>query len=86
MAMARTKNEKAAGESKEERFTRLAQTRTDNALRSIRILGNLSNISNYAYTPEQVQKIFAALRAQLDNAEGKFDAGTRKTLSEKFKF
>lgn len=86
MAMAKTSDRNGSGESKEERFTRLAQTRTDNALRSIRILGNLSNVSNYTYTPEQVRKIFVALRAQLDNAEGKFDAGTSKTLKEKFKF
>jgi len=83
--MARNNDEHQSGESKVDRFTRLAQARTTNVLRSIRILGNLSNTSNYSYTPEQVRKIFSAIRAQLDNAESKFDAGARKSVSEKFK-
>lgn len=85
MAMAKSDDEQRSGESKADRFTRLAQARTSNVLRSIRILGNLSNTSNYSYTPEQVRKIFSAIRAQLDNAESKFDAGARKGVSEKFK-
>jgi len=85
MTMARNNDEHRSGESKADRFTRLAQARTTNVLRSIRILGNLSNTSNYSYTPEQVRKIFAAVRAQLDNAESKFEAGARKSVSEKFK-
>ena len=83
--MARNKDEDRSGESKADRFARLAQPRTTNVLRSIRILGNLSNTTNYSYTPEQVRKIFVAIRAQLDNAESKFDAGARKRVSEKFK-
>jgi len=85
MAMAKSDDEQRSGKSKADRFTRLAQARTTNVLRSIRILGNLSNTSNYSYTPEQVRKIFSAIRAQLDNAESKFDAGARKKMSEKFK-
>jgi len=85
MAMARNKDEDQSGESKADRFARLAQPRTTNVLRSIRILGNLSNTSNYEYTPAQVSKIFGAIREQLDIAESKFDARAGKRASEKFK-
>ena len=34
-------------ETKREKFVRLAENRTDNALRNINLLGNLSNKSNY---------------------------------------
>lgn len=84
--MARNNDENQTGESKADRFTRLAQTRTSNVLRTIRILGNLSNTSNYEYTPAQVSKIFSAIQEQLDNAESKFEAGARKRVSEKFKW
>ena len=84
--MAKDNEERRPGESKNARFTRLAQTRTTNVLRSIRILGNLSNTSNYSYTPEQVKKMFEAVRDQLDIAERKFDAGARKAVDEEFVF
>ncbi len=83
--MARDNDAHRPGESKNARFTRLAQTRTTNVLRAIRILGNLSNTSNYEYTPDQVTKIFKAIQDQLDIAESKFEAGARKSVSEKFK-
>lgn len=83
--MAKDNDAKRPGESKNARFARLAQTRTTNVLRSIRILGNLSNTSNYDYTPAQVAKIFGAIREQLDIAESKFKAGARESMSEKFK-
>lgn len=83
--MARDNDAQRPGESKNARFTRLAQTRTTNVLRAIRILGNLSNTSNYEYTPDQVTKIFKAIQDQLDIAESKFEAGARKSVSEKFK-
>lgn len=83
--MARNKDEDQSGESKADRFARLAQPRTTNVLRSIRILGNLSNKSNYEYTPAQVSKIFGAIREQLDIVESKFRAGAREGMSKKFK-
>ena len=42
---------------KEENFIRLAENRTNKVLDMIRLLGNLSNTSNYSYTKEQVEKI-----------------------------
>ncbi len=83
--MARSDDKQRSGESKADRFTRLASARTTNVLDSIRILGNLSNTSNYEYAPAQVTKIFGAIREQLDIAESKFKAGAHESMSKKFK-
>ena len=66
------------GETKEQRFQRLATKRTQAALQKVRLLGNLTG-SSYAYTPEQAAQIIGALRAAVDTVEAKFNRvrGTR---------
>lgn len=54
-------------------FARLATKRTNNALKYIRLIGNLSNRSNYDYTSADAKKIFAALRDAIDEVESKFN-------------
>ena len=58
---------------KEENFIRLAENRTNKVLDMIRLLGNLSNTSNYSYTQDQVDKIFGAIEKELAIAKRKFD-------------
>lgn len=58
---------------KRENFVRLAETRTNKILDMIRLLGNLSNTSNYSYTKEDVNKIFSTLEKELENTKKKFD-------------
>ena len=60
------------GETKAQRFQRLATKRTQAALQKIRLLGNLTS-SSYAYTPEQAAQILGALRAAVDTVEAKFN-------------
>ncbi len=60
------------GETKEQRFQRLATKRTQAALQKIRLLGNLTS-SSYGYTPDQASKIVAALRLAVDAVEAKFN-------------
>ncbi len=62
----------AQGETKEQRFQRLATKRTQAALQKIKLLGNLTS-SSYGYTPEQAAKILGALRAAVDAVEAKFN-------------
>ena len=70
--------EAVQGETKEQRFQRLATKRTQAALQKVRLLGNLTS-SSYAYTPEQAAKIVGALRAAVETVEAKFNRvrGTR---------
>lgn len=64
-------------ETRQEKFKRLATYRTNIVLEKLRILGNLSNKTNYDYTDEEVNKIFSALDSQLRAVKTRF-AGKRK--------
>ena len=59
-------------ESKEDRFKRLAEQRVPAALKRISLIAKLSNRSSYAYTDEQVQKIIASLREEVNRVEAAF--------------
>ena len=59
-------------ESKRERFVRIAENRTNKIIDMIRLLGNCSNKGNYAYTEEDVKKIFSAIETELKTAKAKF--------------
>ena len=59
-------------ESKQERFVRIAEARTNKIISMIRLLGNCSNKGNYSYTEEEVKKIFNAIEAELKSAKAKF--------------
>ena len=59
-------------ENKEDRFRRLAEVRVNKIIAMIRLLGNLSSRSIYAYTLEQVEQIFTALQLELTRAKTRF--------------
>lgn len=58
---------------KRENFVRLAENRTNKIIEMVRLLGNLSNTSNYSYTKADVNKIFNTLEKELADAKRKFD-------------
>ena len=64
-------------ENRGEKFKRLATYRTNIVLEKLRILGNLSNKTNYDYSDEDVNKIFSAIDSQLRIVKARF-AGKRK--------
>lgn len=59
-------------ESKEERFIRIAENRTNKIIDMIRLLGNCSNKANYSYTNDDVKKIFSAIELEVKLAKQKF--------------
>jgi len=61
-----------------ERFVDLAEKRVSRALRDIRLVGNLSNKSNYKYSREDVEKIMKALNKAVDDCKGRFDQGGKE--------
>ena len=67
---------------KRERFLKIATNRTNKILDDIRLLGNCSNVNNYEFTREDVDKMFNAIQEALNEAKLKF--GNEKR--EKFKF
>lgn len=68
------------GESKQERFKRLAKLRGDRVLRDIQLLGNLSNKNNYGYTDQDVRKLFSALEEELRISKARFTSNRKREI------
>lgn len=65
-------------ETKKEKFIRLAEARTNNALKQISLIGNLANTSNYDYDIKDVDRILKTLRNSINELEVAFK-GENKT-------
>jgi hypothetical protein len=65
------------------KFVELANKRVNRTLDSFRLIGNLSNKSNYQYSDQDVHKIFAVLQAELTATKAKFLVG-KKTPGDSF--
>ena len=57
---------------KASRFERLAERRVTEAIRKMRLIGNLSNRHNYSYTDEYVKQIVEALEGELRQVKARF--------------
>jgi hypothetical protein len=71
-----------AGEMRDKdraKFVELAGKRVSRGLHAIRLIGNLSNRSNYDYTDEDVQKIIRALQDELNACKKRFDLASKKS-------
>jgi hypothetical protein len=55
------------------KFVELAEKRVSRALRDIRLIGNLSNRSNYNYTEDDAKKIYRALRDAVEEMKARFE-------------
>ena len=64
-------------ESKHEKFCRLAENRTNNILKQLELLSNLSNRSSYEYSSQDVDKILRAIKNGVSNLEHSFKADTK---------
>lgn len=59
-------------ETKREKFVRIAEARTNKIISMIQLLGNCSNQSQYEYTQRDVNKIFNAIQAELDDTKKRY--------------
>lgn len=73
----------ASKETKREKFVRLAENRTNRILSTLALLGNCSNTGAYEYTQKDVDKIFNAIQAQLNDTKKRF---TQKGAGNSEKF
>lgn len=71
-------------ESSREKFVRLTEARVNTLIKTIRLLGNLSNKSNYSYRKKDVDKIFHSIEKELKVSKGRFRSGG-KTEDSVFK-
>ena len=56
-----------------QKFVELAQKRVTRTIKDIRLVGNLSNRSNYKYTDEDARKIYRALKEALAEMTARFE-------------
>lgn len=63
------------------KFVELAEKRVTKALKDIRLIGNLSNKSNYSYSDHDAKKILKALRDEIELLKARFDNSTNSSIS-----
>lgn len=63
---------------KRSRFVSLAEKRTTNALKSIRLVSNLSNKAHYEFTDGDIKKIVNALQAEVEVLRRRFSETPHK--------
>ena len=67
-----------------EKFVRLAESRTANAIKAIRVIGKLANKSAYEFSDADVKKIVAALNREIDALRPRMtSSGGKETIDFK---
>lgn len=69
-------------EKKHAKFRELAEKRTNKALETVRLIGNLSNRQTYVYEDAEVKKIVKALRDAVSEVEIRFGKSTSRRGGE----
>ena len=72
-------------EDKQLKFERIAEKRVTEAIKRIRLIGNLSNKNNYSYNDAHIKQIIDALELELRTLKIKFKEG-RSVNSCEFRF
>lgn len=67
------------GQGKHDKFRKLAESRTNNALIAIGRIGNLSNRQLYEFEEVEVRKIVKALKEAVGEIESRFASPKGKT-------
>jgi site-specific recombinase len=69
---------------KRQKFVQLAESRTVNAIRAIRVIGKLGNRSHYQYDDADVKKIVSALTKEIDALKARMtEQGSRVAVDFK---
>ena len=71
--------------NKRERFVELGEARVRKASQMLRLIGNLSNTSNYEYSQEDAQKILVALDSEMKLLRAKFQAALSRRAKDDFR-
>ncbi|KFZ26021.1 MAG: hypothetical protein KQ78_01762 [Candidatus Izimaplasma bacterium HR2] len=65
-------------ENKRDKFTRIAENRTNKIIHMVELLGNCSNKRVYDYTEADIKKIFGAIEKQLSLTKSKYKSNNSK--------
>lgn len=64
---------------KRAKFVELAEARVGRAIKTIRLIGNLSNRNNYEFGPNDVARIVTALESELRELRARFKTDVKKS-------
>ena len=64
------------------KFTDLANSRVNKAIKLLRLISNLANKSHYSYTSDEADKIVNALHQELKNIREKFNSKNSRDTKE----
>jgi len=70
---------------KRRKFAELGTNRVNKAIHDIRLIGNLSNKTNYDYNDADVRQILKALREAINEAENRFKKSQGKSGDNGFR-
>lgn len=73
------KNEAQPGKARRDKFVELAEKRTVNAIKAIRVIGKLGNRTAYEYDEEDVRKIVKALTDEVESLKNRMKTTKRGT-------
>lgn len=62
-----------AREEDRKKFVELAEKRVNRALKDLKLIGNLSNRSNYSYTEKDAKTICTVLKKAVDEVKLRFE-------------
>jgi mitochondrial fission protein ELM1 len=75
----------STGRDKRGRFIELGEARVRKATQALRLIGNLSNTSNYEYSQEDAHKILSALDNEMKLLRAKFQAALSRRSKDEFR-
>ena len=64
---------KVDGETKQDKFRRIATARTVRILEDLRLLGNCANTNTYSYNGQDTNKIFSTIEKEVKRVKSLFD-------------
>ena len=67
-----------------DKFVELAQKRVSRVVKDIRLIGNLSNRTNYSYADDDVKKIVSTLKSEISRLQKRFETSVTEN-EETFK-
>ena len=67
-------------DGKREKFVSLAEKRTVNAIKAIRVIGKLGNRSHYTYDENDIRKIEKALTREIETLKGRLSSTRQKDV------
>ena len=73
----------AEHQAKREKFIKLAERRTNKAIKAIELIGNLGKRSVYEYSASDAEKIITALDEAIEDAKAKLDGARPQPRSFK---